>query len=578
MPEVPTYRNIPTPGFTRTPTAPADTQVQRALAQAGGAIANIGTKILGDFKKKQEISQYSTAQTDAIVAMNNLQAELLQNADYTKHEDLAIAAKDSIHTDAMRGITEPEAQAAFDRWFNKAYEQLEQSVVVNAIGAGKRKFAADLQSNLEKDSLMEYYQGLGQIKADISAARIGGVPAEILIELEDAAIHDLQLNDIRRIINIQTALAQDDYGAIETFINDAQETTKYAKLDANDWANVKRQAKSDFNFNKGLRKEALQKARNESFEVAVDEIMFKNTPNMTTKLYTEPRFEPLSGEDKLRLEGVMKAVATGSGEGGQPNFVNPEWHVKWLKMLADPRINLQEKEAEWERAVNEGLITGKTAIEQQWNNIAKYTSNQAAEDGMDIISDAFKDRKSKLEGKKSKRDELAELQAAEQEIYLMYTKDVYEHPEWTATQITNHANELKKPLQKRFMGNVLTALDETLNATIAGKPIELEEPIPVKPTEKPGGRVGAGEIPDQTTENANRKGFEKLTGEKLIYFGKNKNIFIGTDPNTLGIYESYKIGKKEWRWYNGGWQVYDKKKKAWVDAPEGPQGRGRQNR
>ncbi len=247
MPEVPTYRNISTPGFTRTPVAPAVTQVQQALVQAGATLANIGTKILGDFKKKQEISQYSTAQTDAIVAMNNLQAELLLNADYTKHEDLAIEAKEGIRKDAMGGITEPEAQAAFDRWFGKAYEQLEQSVVVNAIGAGKRKFQAETVSDLEKASLMPLEQGKTRIEEIIAGALIAGVPQEVLIGLQDDAIHDLQLNDLRRALGIKTAQAQEDFGAIEEFINNAQESTRYAKLDANDWASVKSQAKSDFN-------------------------------------------------------------------------------------------------------------------------------------------------------------------------------------------------------------------------------------------------------------------------------------------------------------------------------------------
>ena len=558
MPEIPTYRNISTPGFTRTPTAPADTQVQRALVQAGATLANIGTKILGDFKKKQEISQYSSAQTDAIVAMNNLQAELLANADYTKHEELAIEAKENIRKDAMKRITEPEAQAAFDRWFGKAYEQLEQSVVVNAIGAGKRKFQADLVSDLEKASLMSLEQGIGQIQEKIAAAFIAGVPQDVLTKLQDDALHDLQLNDLRRATNVKTAQAQEDFGAIEAFINEAQESTKYAKLDANDWASVKRQAKSDFIFNKGLRKEAEQRARNESFETAVDEIMFKNTPNMTTKLYTEPRFVPLSGEDKLRLEGVMKAVADGSGEGGEPNFVDPEWHVKWLKMLADPRVSQQEKEAEWERAVNDGQITGRTEIEGQWENIAKYTSNQAAEDGMDIISDAFKDRKSDLEGKKRKQDELAELQADEQEIYLMYAKDVYEHSEWTATQITNHANEIIKPLQKKFTGNMLTAFDELLNVTIAGEPIEPTKP---EPSPKPRGRISA---------NQNREGFEAVTGEKLIFFGDNKNIQNVTDPKTGETYDIYNVGRKTWRWFGGKWQRYNKRKDVWEDSEKGP--------
>ena len=561
MPDVPEYRNIPTPSFTRTQPVRADTQIQRAVQQAGGAIANIGTKILGEFKQKQEISQYATAQTDAIVAMNNLQAELLKNPKYQDHEELAIEAKENIRKDAMRDITEPEAQAAFDRWFGKAYEQLEQSVVVNAIGAGKRKFAADLQLDLEKSTLMELNQGEIQIEKLIADGFIAGVPAEILIGLKDDALHDLQLNDVRRITRAMALQDVDDFDSIENFLNRDETRDKYGRLDANDWANVERQVKSDFSFNRGLQKEAEMKARNKSFEIVVDEIMFKNTPNMTTLLYTDPRFNPLSGEDKLRLEGVMKEIAAGSGEGGEPNFVDTTWLVEFLKKNVEPGVEAQDLRDMWEQAVIDKKITGKDEIEHWWDEIPKMEPDVAAKDGLEIINNTFNRQIKELEGskRKKKQEQLDRLREQKAEANVLYTDFLKENPRATPTEKINEANRIDEIFRKGRVPKSIAQFDDELNNIIDTGVAEVGQG---------GGRAeAAGIIPEPTNDNTNRVEFERLTGVKLSPI--SGNMRSGTDPSTEGNYESYKVGRKWWRWYQGKWQVY-KKRKGWVNDSEGP--------
>lgn len=571
MPEIPTYKNISTPGFTRTPTAPADTEVQQALFQVGSTLANIGTKILGDFKKKQEISQYSTAQTDAIVAMNNLQAELLLNADYTKHEKLAIEAKDSIHTDAMRGITEPEAQAAFDRWFNKAYEQLEQSVVVNAIGAGKRKFQADLVSDLEKASLMPLEQGIGQIEDKIAGAFIAGIPKDVLIGLQDDALHDLQLNDLRRETNIKTAQAQEDFGAIEAFINEAQESTKYAKLDARDWASVKSQAKSDFTFNKGLREDAEQRARAESYEIGVDEILFKGTPNIVTKLFTEPRFDPLTGGDKITLVRLAEGIAE-SNSPDAVNFADDTWVSEFLELSDDPFVEDEELKAFWTEGVNERKLTG-TKIKEYWNEIGKRAPNTAAKDGIKIINDAFDKQIKNLEGKKreKKQKQLDELRKDKAKAGVMFNDWLKANPDADAVEIIDYANQVDKIFRSGRLPKSLEEHDEFVNATLNQIQTTGQAKTPLQVPEQTKSTLRAGTdvtIPEPTNDNANRSEFERLTG--VILSPLSGNIKSGTDASTEGNYESYKVGRKWWRWYRGEWQFYKNKRKGWVADKEGP--------
>jgi hypothetical protein len=272
----------------------------------------------------------------------------------------------------------------------------------------------------------------------------------------------------------------------------------------------------------------------------------------------------------------MKSVAA-SNDPGAVNFADDTWVSEFLELSDDPFVEDEELKEFWTQGVNEGNLRG-TKIKEYWNEIDKRAPNTAAKDGIDIINNAFDKQIKGLEGKKSKRKQkqLDALRKDKAKAGVMFNDWLKANPDAEAVEIIDYANKVDGIFRTGRVTKNLEEHDEFVNATLnqiqttgqAQLPLlaEPEKPVSVKPKEELAGRAEA---------NQNREEFERLTGKELIFSGKNQNIHIGTDPTTPGIYEKYTIGRKEWRWYNGGWQVY-KKKKGWIDAPEGPQ--GRQNR